>query len=65
MEHAKNGLAPPFFRIAFRMRNTALVGGTCVDIRKSMSRFIDAYAISARHLRFVFTQSDWLLDKSH
>ena len=29
--------------IAFRMTDTALVGGICVDIRKSMSRFVDAY----------------------
>ncbi len=35
---------PP--RIAFRMTDTALVGGTCVDIRKSMSRFVDAYSIT-------------------
>ena len=25
------------------MTDTALVGGICVDIRKSMSRFVDAY----------------------
>ncbi|WP_210455846.1 hypothetical protein [Vibrio crassostreae] len=28
------------------MTDTALVGGTCVDIRKSMSRFVDAYSIT-------------------
>ena len=26
------------------MTDTALVGGICVDIRKSMSRFVDAYS---------------------
>ena len=29
------------------MTDTALVGGICVDIRKSMSRFADAYAKDA------------------
>ncbi|MEZ8582924.1 hypothetical protein AB6D24_24460, partial [Vibrio splendidus] len=33
----------PYIIIAFRMTDTALVGGICVDIRKSMSRFVDAY----------------------
>ncbi len=39
---------PP--RIAFRMTDTALVGGTCVDIRKSMSRFVDAYGVVANYV---------------
>ncbi|NAZ71335.1 hypothetical protein GL180_16065 [Vibrio toranzoniae] len=30
------------------MTDTALVGGICVDIRKSMSRFVDAYRIPLR-----------------
>lgn len=30
------------------MTDTALVGGICVDIRKSMSRFADAYFKSSR-----------------
>ncbi|CDT28869.1 hypothetical protein VCR20J5_20047 [Vibrio crassostreae] len=42
MEHAKDGIVRPY-RIPLRMTDTALVGGICVDIRKSMSRFVDAY----------------------
>ncbi|OEE85009.1 hypothetical protein OAI_18815 [Vibrio cyclitrophicus FF160] len=29
------------------MTDTALVGGICVDIKKSMSRFADAYTVLA------------------
>jgi len=45
LEHAKDGIVRPY-RIPLRMTDTALVGGICVDIRKSMSRFVDAYRVT-------------------
>ncbi|WP_208600114.1 hypothetical protein, partial [Vibrio toranzoniae] len=49
LENAKDGIVRPY-RIPLRMTDTALVGGICVDIRKSMSRFVDAYVICGMSL---------------
>ncbi|MEZ8226675.1 hypothetical protein [Vibrio splendidus] len=43
------------------MTDTALVGRICVDIRKSMSRFVDAYDLGKNGLAYIKNRSEGCL----